>query len=66
MPPTHHLHTDTRYDPVEGTWSVFITLNGSPCGYLGPVLDEKTADWLAEGVADGLSRAMQRAIAVRR
>lgn len=62
MPPIHRLHTDTVFDPAEGVWRVFITLNDAPCGVLGPVVDERTADWLAEGVAAGLNLAMQKAM----
>lgn len=65
MPPIHRLHLDTRYDPNDETWSVFVFLNDAPCGALGPVLDERTADWLADGLREGMSLAMQKAMAAR-
>lgn len=63
--PTHHLHTHTQQH-ADGTWTVDLLLNGAPCGRLGPVADERTADWLAEGVGEGLNLAMQRAIAEKK
>jgi hypothetical protein len=51
--PTHHVHTDTIQDE-EGVWWVQLILNGSPCGLLGPVAVESTADKLAEGLAEGM------------
>lgn len=58
--PAHHVHTNTVQAP-DGTWWVELTLNGAPCGGLGPVAVEATADVLAEGLREGMRIALTRA-----
>jgi len=57
----HRLHTNTVQDVASGVWYVEVLLNEAPCGVLGPVVDESTADLLSEGVREGMRIALERA-----
>lgn len=56
-PTVHHVHTATVQDET-GAWWVQLTLNGAPCGGIGPVAVEATADVLAEGLREGMRLAL--------
>jgi hypothetical protein len=56
-PQVTRVHTNTVQDD-EGIWWVELLLNDAPCGVLGPVAVEATADQLAYGLREGMRIAM--------
>jgi hypothetical protein len=59
------VHTNTVQDAETGVWFIELLINDAPCGVLGPVAIEDTADILAEGLREGMRIALERAQARR-